>query len=420
MLLTSLLKFLLTELQHSVPHSSCASTQTLYWLWQLKFNKEAEFKRDCSAKHKYGVVDAQSISSCIWMSISAWDADAMSAASHQFSCAGQSAHILSHSGCYSSVFELFSGVKHWLCRARTASEDVLTDDRWGEHTLNSRRYLFLCTSNWNRRRRRERKSWSQSQCAIFNQNDHLLFHTQQDDERIHADLLQSTGWADSRAVHEEFHQWLRWQVSSAAGISWSHEQVKMMSWRLAAEMGPCLRGKEKARCTKSRKSGWGKCWDRKTRRDNQTEIELKIMRACRSNPFWTTDSIWFNLIQSHLFFFNSDTERRQRRSMISIYWYINVSIFVYKMLSYLMMNDQQLDQDPTIDKLNSKQFIKIVQNGQTEHLILTEPLQKQAVVVSHASTCWRAFQEGRRHLWSSRTWGSMWNDWRRMSSSKKQ
>jgi len=73
--------------------------------------------------------------------------------------------------------------------------------------------------------------------------------------------------------------------------------------------------------------------------------------------------------------------------MIPIYQYINVLIFVYEMLSYLMMNNQQLDQDPTIGKLNSKQFIKIVQNSQTEHLILTEPLQKQAVVVSHASMC---------------------------------
>lgn len=141
-------------------------------------------------------------------------------------------------------------------------------------------------------------------------------------------------------------------MSSAAEISWSHEWVKMMSWCLTADISSCLREKKKVRHTKSEKSGWEKCWDKKMHQNNWTETELRIMRACRSNSFWTTDLIWFDSIWSHFFFFNLNAEKRQRRSMISI--------FVYKMLSYLMMNNQQLNQNPTIDKLNSKQFIKIV------------------------------------------------------------
>ncbi len=247
--------------------------------------KEVKFKRDCSVKHKYEVVNAQSILSCIWMSISAWDADAMSAASHQFSCADQSAHILSRSECYSSVFKLFSKVECWLCCVRTTLKDVLTDDHWGKHILNSRRYLFLYISNRNRRRRCERKSWSQSQCAVFDQNDHFLFYTQWDDECIHMNLLQLTDQADSRTIHKEFHQWLKWQVSSAAEIFWSHEWVKMMSWCLTADISLCLREKEKIKHTKSEKSGWEKFWDRKMHQNNWTETELRIMRACRSNSF---------------------------------------------------------------------------------------------------------------------------------------
>lgn len=68
--------------------------------------------------------------------------------------------------------------------------------------------------------------------------------------------------------------------------------------------------------------------------------------------------------------------------------------FVYAMLGYLMMDDQQLGRDPTIGKIDGNRFIEIVRNGQPERLILIETLRKQAVIVGRATTCWKAFREG--------------------------
>ncbi|KAI9809767.1 MAG: hypothetical protein M1825_000200 [Sarcosagium campestre] len=68
--------------------------------------------------------------------------------------------------------------------------------------------------------------------------------------------------------------------------------------------------------------------------------------------------------------------------------------FVQAMLGYIMMNDEQLGLDPTVGKLDSMQFIKIIRNGQSEKLVLTEVLRKQATIVGRATTCWRAYREG--------------------------
>ena len=68
--------------------------------------------------------------------------------------------------------------------------------------------------------------------------------------------------------------------------------------------------------------------------------------------------------------------------------------FVYVMLGYFVMDNEQLGLDPTIGRLDGNEFIEIVRNRQSERLILTKVLRRQAVIVGRATTCWRAYREG--------------------------
>ena len=68
--------------------------------------------------------------------------------------------------------------------------------------------------------------------------------------------------------------------------------------------------------------------------------------------------------------------------------------FVYVMLGYSVMDNEQLGLDPTICRLDGNGFVEIVRNSQSERLILTKVLRKQAVIVGRATTCWQAYREG--------------------------
>ena len=68
--------------------------------------------------------------------------------------------------------------------------------------------------------------------------------------------------------------------------------------------------------------------------------------------------------------------------------------FTYVMLSYVLMNNEQLGLDPTIQQSDGKRYMEITRNGKIERLILTEDITKQAVIVGRATTCWRAYCNG--------------------------
>jgi len=68
--------------------------------------------------------------------------------------------------------------------------------------------------------------------------------------------------------------------------------------------------------------------------------------------------------------------------------------FTRVMLGYFLMNDEQLGLDPTIQQSDGKRYMEITRNDKIERLILTEDIQKQAVVVGRATTCWKAYRDG--------------------------
>ena len=68
--------------------------------------------------------------------------------------------------------------------------------------------------------------------------------------------------------------------------------------------------------------------------------------------------------------------------------------FVYVILGYFLMNDEQLGLDPTIQQPGGKRYVEITRNDQVERLVLTEEIIKQAVIVGRATTCWKAYRDG--------------------------
>ena len=58
------------------------------------------------------------------------------------------------------------------------------------------------------------------------------------------------------------------------------------------------------------------------------------------------------------------------------------------------MNQEQFGFDFTILTLDSKQYIKVVCNDQTKHLILNKLIKQTPCVASQATTCWKAYCKG--------------------------
>ncbi|KAL2884644.1 hypothetical protein HOO65_100048 [Ceratocystis lukuohia] len=70
--------------------------------------------------------------------------------------------------------------------------------------------------------------------------------------------------------------------------------------------------------------------------------------------------------------------------------------FVYTILGFLWMNDEQLGFDPTIiTTTNKERFIKVKRNGSTERIIIDKVIQRAPCIAGRATTCWKAHLEGR-------------------------
>ncbi|KAL2889273.1 hypothetical protein HOO65_030774 [Ceratocystis lukuohia] len=70
--------------------------------------------------------------------------------------------------------------------------------------------------------------------------------------------------------------------------------------------------------------------------------------------------------------------------------------FVYTILGFLWMNDEQLGFDPTIiTTTNKERFIEVKRNGSTERIIIDKVMQRAPCIAGRATTCWKAHLEGR-------------------------
>jgi len=70
------------------------------------------------------------------------------------------------------------------------------------------------------------------------------------------------------------------------------------------------------------------------------------------------------------------------------------SRFVFTVLGFLWMNEEELGFDPTFTAANGQRFIEIERNGSKERLIIDEVMQRARCVAGRATTCWRAHREG--------------------------
>ena len=68
--------------------------------------------------------------------------------------------------------------------------------------------------------------------------------------------------------------------------------------------------------------------------------------------------------------------------------------FTSAILGFLWMNEEQFGFDSTILTLDGKQYIEIVCNDQTKHLILDKVIKQAPCIVSQATTCWKAHHKG--------------------------
>ncbi|KAL2041528.1 hypothetical protein N7G274_005910 [Stereocaulon virgatum] len=68
--------------------------------------------------------------------------------------------------------------------------------------------------------------------------------------------------------------------------------------------------------------------------------------------------------------------------------------FIYVILGYCLMDDEQLGLDPTIQQSDGQRYVNITRNDQIERLILTGEIKRQAAVTGRATTCWRAYSDG--------------------------
>ncbi|KAF4502795.1 hypothetical protein FAGAP_951 [Fusarium agapanthi] len=72
--------------------------------------------------------------------------------------------------------------------------------------------------------------------------------------------------------------------------------------------------------------------------------------------------------------------------------------FVYTMLGFLWMSEEQLGFDPTIMTANGKRFIEVNRSGSTERIIIDEVMQRAPCIAGRATTCWKAHPEGRPEM----------------------
>ncbi|CRK43386.1 hypothetical protein BN1723_005638 [Verticillium longisporum] len=68
--------------------------------------------------------------------------------------------------------------------------------------------------------------------------------------------------------------------------------------------------------------------------------------------------------------------------------------FVFTVLGFLWMSDEELGFDPTILAANHERFIEIERNGSTERIIIDEVMLRARRIAGRATTCWKAHPEG--------------------------
>ncbi|KAK5212208.1 hypothetical protein LTR41_002450 [Exophiala xenobiotica] len=68
--------------------------------------------------------------------------------------------------------------------------------------------------------------------------------------------------------------------------------------------------------------------------------------------------------------------------------------FVWVVLGYLWMNEEQLGFDPTVKESDGKRYIEITRDGQKERLVLDTLMRRAPSVVGRATTCWKAYLDG--------------------------
>uniref|UniRef100_A0A0D2Y891 non-specific serine/threonine protein kinase n=1 Tax=Fusarium oxysporum (strain Fo5176) TaxID=660025 RepID=A0A0D2Y891_FUSOF len=72
--------------------------------------------------------------------------------------------------------------------------------------------------------------------------------------------------------------------------------------------------------------------------------------------------------------------------------------FVCTILGFLWINEEQLGFDPTIMTANGERFIEVNRNGSTERIIIDEVMQRAPCIAGRATTCWKAYPEGRPEM----------------------
>jgi hypothetical protein len=68
--------------------------------------------------------------------------------------------------------------------------------------------------------------------------------------------------------------------------------------------------------------------------------------------------------------------------------------FVFTILGFLWMSEQELGFDPTIMTASGKRFIEIERDGSTERLIIDQVMLRARCIAGRATTCWKAHREG--------------------------
>ncbi|ROT35341.1 hypothetical protein SODALDRAFT_283661 [Sodiomyces alkalinus F11] len=68
--------------------------------------------------------------------------------------------------------------------------------------------------------------------------------------------------------------------------------------------------------------------------------------------------------------------------------------FVFTVLGFLWMSEEELGFDPTIVTANHERFIEIERNGSRERVIIDEVMLRARCIAGRATTCWKAHPEG--------------------------
>ena len=68
--------------------------------------------------------------------------------------------------------------------------------------------------------------------------------------------------------------------------------------------------------------------------------------------------------------------------------------FVFVVLGFLWMNDEQLGFDPTINMSDGKRHIEIERDGKTERITIDAMIKRAPCVAGRATTCWKGHLEG--------------------------